>query len=69
MGNRRASLAWGMSASAMMLTSLAGYHPPHPVTRLVQIVGIHADSRLALGKRGRNTNPSYLESPRGVEQG
>lgn len=69
MGNRRPSLARGMWASAMLLPSLAGYHPPRPVTRLVQIAGLCADSRLALGKRGSNTNPSYLESPRGVEQG
>lgn len=69
MGNRRPSLARGMWASAMLLTSPAGYHPSHPVTRLAQIAGLHTDSRLALGKRGSNTHPSYLESPRGVEQG
>lgn len=69
MGNRRPSLAQGMWASAVLLTSLSGYRPPRPVTRLAQIVGLHTDNRLTLGKRGSNTNPSYLESPRGMEQG
>lgn len=36
---------------------------------LVLIARFHTDSRLTLGKRGSNTNPSYLESPQGAEQG
>lgn len=55
-------------APAVVLTSLAGYHPPHPVTRLAQIAGLHTH-RLALGKSRSNTNPSYLQVPRGAGQG
>lgn len=31
MGNCRPSLALGVWASPVMVTSWAGYHPPHPV--------------------------------------
>lgn len=35
----------------------------------VLIARLHTDSRLILGERGSNTNPSCLESPQEAEQG